>query len=82
MAERWGFGEQIIARHPFREWAMDALEMPKAEVEECETGLRLSKGGLKPTYAIAAVQVERNQIVLIKSSSRDESRRPQWDWLI
>lgn len=81
VAERWGFGEQIAARHTFQQWTMNAMAIPKAKITEEPEGLALVGNSLlAPTYGLAQFQHERNQIVTIRVTSR--KWRPTWDWLI
>lgn len=81
-AERWGFGEQILARHAFEQWAMDSMAMPKATIVEVDRGLELSKEKfLLKTYGLATADVDRNQLVTLKVTCRSAKWRPSWDWL-
>lgn len=82
-AERWGFGEQILARHTFEQWAMDSMAMPKAKITEVNQGLELSHETLLlKTYGLATCHIDRNQLVTLKVTCRSPKGRPDWDWLI
>lgn len=78
VAERWGFGEQILARHTFQQWATSAMDIPKATIEETTGGLTLTA---KNVHGIAQFQSERNQIVTVRVTSKSAEWRPAWDWL-
>lgn len=83
VAERWGFGEQILAKHPFEEWAMNSMAMPKAKVKDVERGLELEvRKPLLRIYGLATADVERNQLITLKTISRGEKGRAEWGWLI
>jgi hypothetical protein len=83
IAERWGFGEQILAKHPFEEWVKESMSMQKAKVTEVEHGLELE--AMKPfqkNFGLARFEPEMNQLITLKVITRSESGRPAWDWLI
>jgi hypothetical protein len=83
VAERWGFGEQILARHTFEQWAMDSMAMPKAKIMEAEKGLELVKERpFLKIYGLATCDLDRNQLVTLKVTCRSAKGRPDWDWLI
>jgi len=82
VAERWGFGEQILARHTFHDWATNAMAIPKPKIDEESEGLVLTGRSLtSPLYGLAQLQKDRNQIVTIRVASRAKEWRPTWDWL-
>lgn len=84
-AQRWGFAEQLIAKHGFEPWARSMLEMPKSEATENETGLQFRQVGSAlraPVIAFARVQPERNQIASVKVTTRKEAWKPAWDWFV
>lgn len=82
-AERWGFADQLLARHPFTDWAKAVLGDENATVTPEGAGMRLIfKGGRKAqAEALAMHQPDRNQLVLIRSDFREAQWRPAWDWL-
>lgn len=83
IAERWGFGEQLLAKHPFEEWAASALDMPKAERSKVESGWELTQSSpLRKVHALARFDRVRNQLVTIKSIGRSLKGKASWDWLI
>lgn len=82
-AQRWGFAEQLVAKHGLEPWARSMLELPKAEGFETDDGIQFSQPGTMlrpPVLAMAKVQPDRNQIATVKVATRDEEWRPQWDW--
>lgn len=82
-AQRWGFAEQLVAKHGLEPWARSMLQMPKADVTASGCGIQLSQAGslLKPPVtAMVTVQPDRNQIATIKVTTRDAEWRPSWDW--
>lgn len=82
IAERWGFGEQILAKHTFEEWARNSMEIPKAKVNEVESGLELEFSKLlMKTFGLAKFDAELNQLTTLKVISRSSKGRPTWDWL-
>lgn len=82
IAERWGFGEQILAKHTFEEWAKNSMAMPKAKVKVVESGLELAQSKpLLKMYGLAKFDVEQNQLTTLKVISRSSKERPAWDWL-
>lgn len=82
IAERWGFGEQILAKHAFEEWAKNSMAMPKAKVKIVESGLELEQSKpLLKMYGLAKFEAEQNQLTTLKVISRSSKERPAWDWL-
>jgi hypothetical protein len=81
-AERWGFGEQLVAKHGLSSWAREALALKKAQVEESENRVRLSRTGLAPTEALVELQPSRNQLTCLVVRSRKKQWRPEWDWIV
>ena len=81
-AQRWGFGEQLLAKHGFANWARAALEMEKAAVLEADAGIALELPNILrgPSYALAKLLPELNQIVSIKVRTRKPEWRPSWEW--
>jgi hypothetical protein len=80
---RWGFAEQLLAKHSLGEWAKAALAMPKAIVEEEGAGVRLCGGDfVSKKEALVRVQPDQNQIVTVKATYRRQSEGPRWDWLV
>ncbi len=82
-AQRMAFAEQLVAKHGLEPWARSIIELPKAESESSEKGIEfLQRGSLlsSPVFAMAQVQPERDQIVVVRVSTRDNARRPSWDW--
>ncbi len=83
IAERWGFGEQILAKHTFEEWAKSSIGMPKAKVKEVAQGLELETSRLfLKTYGLAKFDADLNQLTTLKVVCRSAKGRPSWDWLI
>lgn len=83
IAERWGFGEQILAKHAFEEWAKNSMAMPKAKVEVVEGGLELEQSKLLlKSYGLAKFDASQNQLTTLKVMARSSKGRPTWDWLI
>jgi hypothetical protein len=83
VGERWGFGEQILGKHPFEEWARQTMDMEKAKVRTVEQGLELELSRLlSKSFGLARFDSERNQLVTLKSVSRTVAGRVEWDWLI
>lgn len=82
-AERWGFADQLLARHSFAGWAKAVLGDENALVTTEDAGLRLTLKGARKTIAEALVahQPDRNQLVLLRSDFREAQWRPEWDWL-
>jgi hypothetical protein len=80
-AQRWGFGEQLAAKHGLTPWSMAALEMKGAAVFEQEDRVALERTGIFPTYGLVKLQKEQNQIVTLKVKTRSPEWRPTWDWL-
>lgn len=82
IAERWGFGAQILDKHSFSDWAKESLAMPKALVRECDNGIELESGNyLSKSLALAKFDSAHNQIVTLKTVSRGNKEKPRWDWL-
>lgn len=82
-AQRWGFAEQLVAKHGLEPWARSMLQLPKSEANIDELGVRFTQSGSllrPPVSALVQVQPERNQIATIKVSTRHEEWRPIWDW--
>jgi hypothetical protein len=81
-AQRWGFGEQLIAKHGLGNWARAALEMPKAAMLEEDTQVALEQPSLLRghSFALAKLQPDLNQIVSVKVRTRKSHWRPTWDW--
>jgi hypothetical protein len=82
-AQRWGFAEQLVAKHGLEPWARSVLELPKSASKTTEAGVEFHRNGslLKPpVYAIAQIQPDRNQIATVKVTTRDKTWRPAWDW--
>ncbi|AIE87835.1 hypothetical protein [Fimbriimonas ginsengisoli] len=83
-AERWGFADQLLAKHGLEPWARAIFDAKGAAVTAEGDGIRLTipTTPIRPgTEAIVRPQLERNQIVVIRSTTRDAKWRPQWDWL-
>lgn len=82
-AERWGFADQLLARHGLEAWARAVLDAERGTVAEEGSGLRFHVPGRLGAHAEAIVghQPDRNQIVFVRSTSRQPFWRPQWDWL-
>ncbi len=83
-AQRWGFAEELVRKHGLSSWAIAALAMPKAVVKETEGGVSLFQPGVlwtAPTYALAVLQTEWNQLATLKVTTKLAEWRPQWDWL-
>jgi hypothetical protein len=83
-AERWGFGDQLVAKHGLVEWARSAMAMPSATATEGEDAVALyTKGSLTsaPKYAVVKHQRERNQLSAVKVWTKRNDWRPMWDWL-
>jgi len=82
IAERWGFGAQILDKHSFPDWAKESLAMPKAVVKECDNGIELESGNyLSKALALAKFDSDYNQIVTLKTVGRGNKEKPGWDWL-
>jgi hypothetical protein len=82
IAERWGFGAQILEKHSFSDWARESLAMPKALVRECDNGIELESGKyLSKSFALARFDIANNQIVTLKTVGRGNKEKPGWDWL-
>lgn len=82
IAERWGFGKQLLAKHSFEEWARQSMDMLKADVKATDRGLELEQSKLiNKSFGLAAYDEELNQLVTLKVVNRSEKRRPVWDWL-
>ncbi len=81
-AQRWGFGEQLLAKHGFADWARAALDMPKAAVTAGENSIVMELPSVLKgrSYALAKLQPELNQIVSVKVRTRKKEWRPSWDW--
>lgn len=83
VAERWGFGEQILAKHSFEEWARNSMSMPKAKVVEVENGLELEHSKvLMKSFGLARFDSADNQLTTLKVTTRSAKGKPTWDWLI
>jgi hypothetical protein len=83
VAERWGFGEQILGRHRFEDWAREILAMGKATGTESSQGWEfVQKSPLRLICGLAKFESEKNQIVTVKSTSRTDEGKARWDWLI
>lgn len=83
VAERWGFGEQILARHTFQDWAASAMAIPKPKIEQEPEGLLLTGRSLTgKIHGLAQLQEDRNQLVTLRVATRSAEWRPKWDWLI
>lgn len=83
-AERWGFAEQLLAKHGIGDWAAAALAMKAANREEGEGCVRLTqmRSLRPPSIAVVQFQRERNQLVAIKTTTRDREIVPNWDWIL
>jgi len=84
LLERWGFAEQLVARHGLEVWAREALGMKTAEavVRDDRVALHLPGALWQPaTEAMVQVNAEDNQIQLARVTTRREEWRPMWDWL-
>ena len=83
-AQRWGFGEQLVAKHGFANWARAALDLRHAAATETDIGVVLELPSLLRghSYALAKLQPERNQIVTVKVRTRKEHWRPTWEWFV
>ena len=82
VAERWGFGEQILEKHSFEDWAKQSMGMERAKVETSGRGLALALSRpLLKTFGLATFDADRNQLVTVKTLSRGLRGRPEWDWL-
>jgi hypothetical protein len=80
-AERWGFAEQLLAKTTLTEWA-SALTGCKAVEEESANRVRLTKSRVlrAPVEVLAVKQIKQNQITLIRTETRAETMKPQWNW--
>ena len=84
LLERWGFAEQLVARHGLESWAREALAMKTAEavVRPDQLALRLPGAFFQPdTEALVQVDAATNQIQLVRVTTRKDEWRPTWDWL-
>jgi len=82
IADRWGFGEQLIQKHGLQSWAQAALGLNGAPEQSDESRIAFGpKGWLNPVSAIVQYDAARNQIIALKATSRNPNRRPSWDWL-
>jgi len=82
-ANRWGFAEQLIAKHGLEPWAKSVLRIPKAQSETSDEGVMFRIPGslvTRPRVVLVRVQPDRNQIITLMVSSRKEKWRPSWDW--
>ncbi|MDR3691301.1 MAG: hypothetical protein P4L46_18115 [Fimbriimonas sp.] len=82
-ADRWGFAEQLIAKHGLEPWARSVMRFEDAEAEvTSDSVLFRSSGSLirKPTIALARVQLDRNQITTLAVYSRSVKWKPDRDW--
>ncbi|CAN5552702.1 hypothetical protein BH11ARM1_BH11ARM1_08800 [soil metagenome] len=83
-AQRWGFGEQLVAKHGLEGWSRSAMQMPNAAAVVTDMGVALIEdGGLMrpPTFALVKREPEANRLVTVKVASRDAKWRPDWTWL-
>jgi hypothetical protein len=81
-AERWGFGQQLLAKHDFADWATAIADMRTPILEVGDSRVELSQTGFlrTPVTALAMYYEDRNLIMVIRSSSRLKEWRPAWDW--
>jgi len=82
--QRWGFAEQLVAKHGLEPWARAVLSLSKSTATVTGCGVEFSQASTlmrPPVYAMAQVQAERNQITTVKVETRDDAWRPTWDWL-
>jgi hypothetical protein len=82
VAERWGFGEQILAKHTFESWAREALEMRTALATEVENGWEFTLDKpLAKLRGFVRFDPQRNQLITLRSQSRSDRGTATWDWL-
>lgn len=83
-ADRWGFAEQLIAKHGLEGWASAALGLQSAVVAAESPGLRFdSKTRLGvPISALVNHDVGQNQLTLVKVISKLDGWRPEWEWFL
>ncbi len=83
-AERWGFADQLIVKHGLEAWAGAILGVDGAKMTYEDLGLRAKWNGPiwgPATEALVRHQTSLNQLVVVRSTSRDPRWRPTWDWL-
>lgn len=81
-ADRWGFAEQLIAKHGLEGWARAALGMQSAVVVAESSGLHLddkTKLGV-PVSALVRHDANLNQLTLVKTTTKLAGWRPEWEW--
>ena len=82
LGSRWAFGNLLIEKHGFEDWARAALNLHGARVEKHERGLSFCTPGiLRGTYTLVAEPDSNHQIVALQASCRRPEWRPTWDWL-
>lgn len=81
-AERWGFADQLLARHGIEEWTRGVSREKVLEVQAEPQGFRATFRSPRNGFheALVVHQPARNQLVLIRSEGRDPKWRPEWDW--
>lgn len=84
LAERWGLADQLLSRHGQAEWAAAILGVEPRKLQEDADGLRASIPGpfwRGRTEALVVHQADRNQLIVLRSESKNPDWRPTCDWL-
>lgn len=81
-ARRWGFAEQLLAKHKFEDWAPAALRVKGPFEQRGQVALVTSNRLRWPVkYGLARVDFDQNQILTLRVSSLDPRVAPRWDGL-
>jgi len=83
-AGRYAFGNELVAKHGLEPWARAALNMPHANAEtegHCLVLTAPPKALRPPSKALVRLDVENNQLLIVRSSSKSPKWNPQWEWL-
>jgi hypothetical protein len=83
--QRWGLAEQLLRSKALEDWtaAVCGFHTPVVQsVDETSAFLLQPRLLSPPEEALAKVQSEHNQIVVISVRTRSEFWKPKWDWLV
>ncbi|RYG43704.1 hypothetical protein EON79_16485 [bacterium] len=80
VAERWGFAEQLVAKHSLQGWAAAALGFRNPEVAASEGRIAMEERRIVGTLrGLAVLDQDENQIRTV--TARGGRLEPEWSWL-
>ncbi|RYG32521.1 hypothetical protein EON81_20465 [bacterium] len=80
VAERWGFAEQLIAKHGLQNWAVAALGFRKPVIALSDDRIALEERRIVGTLrGLAVLDQDENQIRTV--TARGSRLEPEWSWL-